>query len=141
MDINDLVYSKNDKGDVMMGGYSVNSIMKHRNSNTNVGQSGGKKQDDFDDMFKDLAVPVGLLYIQETHQFGTQEPIKNENLFVNYKTVDDTLYDKLVNLAAPDTREISSEPNKKVKKTSAKKKKTTTKRKSKNKTKKHKNKK
>lgn len=100
----DLVYTRGHKGGIQSAGYRINSeIMKagmpimetkgklndnsHQKSNTN--QSGGKVSE----RFKDLAIPVGLLLMN-------QKPIKHYVQSNSDEIIDDTLYNKLISIAS-----------------------------------------
>ena len=129
MDLNDLVYNRNQKGEIMSGGYTIKSIMSSINSNTNM-KGGATNSAKFDDAFKDLAVPAGLLYVQKSQQIGDELPVTKDALFLSYDTIDEALYDKLVNLASYNKNKHSSNS-----KHSSKEKKTTRKNKRKSKAK------
>lgn len=108
MDFNDCVFSKNKDGKMMVGGYDVTNIMstdnemytplKHndtKNSNTNL--KGGTN---FANIFKDLAVPAGLLYLQQNFNpkqtnYGILKEVTD-----SASVVKDTLYDSLIDLVS-----------------------------------------
>lgn len=105
MDFEDCVYNKTKDGKVMVGGYSLNSILSQyplMSSNTNVKagdiQSGGNG---FAKMFQDLAVPAGLLYLQQSFN-PKRDTFKN--LVKDVDVIPDGIYDSLVNLVSKDSR-------------------------------------
>lgn len=110
----DLVYNIDKEGHIQSAGYNVNSILMHSkvppmfsNGNINDHQKGGKVSD----LFKDLAIPAGLLLMQ-------QKPIQsydiniehNKNKNKDEKIIDDTLFNKLLNMAKQN--EIGNENSK-----------------------------
>ena len=130
MDLNDLVYNRNQKGEIMSGGYTIKSIMSSINSNTNM-KGGATNSAKFDDAFKDLAVPAGLLYVQKSQQIGDELPVTKDALFLSYDTIDEALYDKLVNLASYNKNKHSSKEKKTTRKNKRKSKAKSNKKKSK----------
>lgn len=97
----DLVFNKQD-GKIMSGGFLVNNIflngnepaLKTNNFATDKSFVGGSASS----IFKDLAVPAGLLYLQQktpSHYRDTSQLGEND-------VVEDSLYDKLLKLAEPD---------------------------------------
>ena len=88
---NDLVVFK-EGNNIMSGGYKIdslflkNNIPPIQNSNINL-QKGG----DITSLFSNLAVPAGLLLLQQ------KAPKKNiQTLYEERKVVDSSLYDKLL---------------------------------------------
>lgn len=105
MDFNDCVFSKNKDGKMMVGGYDVTDIMStdnemyspidDKNSNTNL--KGGTN---FANIFKDLAVPAGLLYLQQNFNpketnYGYLKEVTNSATVIK-----NTLYDNLIELVS-----------------------------------------
>lgn len=107
---NDLVFSKNSDGDLQSGGYKVNSvflknqipIMTTLNSPISQ-QKGGGVAHAVGDIFNDLAVPAGLLYIQQTYT-----PSNKYDTIHQDKVASEGLYDKLLNLVTPEKRKLYS---------------------------------
>ena len=95
---NDLVIYNKD-GEVMAGGFKVDTIygndspLKTLNSSNN--QSGGS----VGEIFADLAVPAGLLFMQQTYPSKYKfETISHEN------AISDSMHDKLLSLVSPGKR-------------------------------------
>jgi hypothetical protein len=113
---NELVMFKNDKGDIIQsGGYKINSILKKYNtknfSNTNSLTNDKSKNDKVSSIYDDLAIPAGLLYLQDMSKqlIDKNDIIKNMNDLnkntINIKDdknelIEDSLYDKLFKLAS-----------------------------------------
>lgn len=105
MDFEDCVYNKTKDGKIMVGGYSLNSILSKypiMNSNTNIApseiQKGGSN---FAALFKDLAVPAGLLYLQQSFNIK-QKPFSR--LIKDTDIIKDSIYDNLVDLVSVKSR-------------------------------------
>ena len=93
----DMVYNIND-GKIMAGGYSVNSILLNDQRPAMYQKEGGKsKNEKVSDRFKNLAVPAGLLYINES----VSENAKINDAKINDAIINDDLYEKLLDLAGP----------------------------------------
>ena len=95
---NDLVIYNKD-GEVMAGGFKVDTIygndspLKTLNSSNN--QSGGS----VGEIFADLAVPAGLLFMQQTYPNKYKfETISHEN------AISDSMHDKLLSMVSPGKR-------------------------------------
>ena len=99
---NELVFYKKD-GNIQSGGYNVNSILLKSGkspmitSNSDVFQKGGGKSDPSENLsalFKDLAIPMGVFYMQDI--------LKEKSYPTEHKeeVIKDSLYDKLLNLAS-----------------------------------------
>ena len=97
----DLVFYEKDN-QIFGGGYKLESELlkssiknKSQNSNLSGGNlSGGNLLNGI----KDLAVPIGLLYVQNK---AKKNFYKYEN---NNETIDDNIYDQLLNMMKPDER-------------------------------------
>ena len=110
-DINDLVFTTDNKTGVLKGGgFVINSdLLKDTifsNSTTvstldgeNRIQSGGSVSASILNTFKDLAVPAGLFFTQKQVQ-------KNNTIKYDHKedAVEDGLYDKLLGMLEPERR-------------------------------------
>jgi hypothetical protein len=105
MDFEDCVYNKTADGKIMVGGYSLNSILSEfpiMNSNTNVAPSDIQKGgSNFASLFKDLAVPAGLLYLQQNFN-AKQKPLGN--LVKDAGIIQDSIYNNLVDLVSVKSR-------------------------------------
>lgn len=94
----DLVLYKNSTGDYMAGGFSVNSCLLNGVSNA---QRGGSMQTAILAGLKNLAVPAGLLFLQ-------QNIPQNYQIINNDKVIPDNLYDKLISLVSADDTNVST---------------------------------
>ena len=99
----EMIYNK-DGDKIMAGGYSVNSLLL--NEGMPAMYSGGKKttysHDKVSDRFKHLAVPAGLLYINDIMiNKNTKQNYKNDS---DSEVVNDELYEKLLKLAQDDNK-------------------------------------
>jgi hypothetical protein len=89
----DLVFNTNDNGDVTAGGFLVNScLLKSGLSPIATMNGGNHKGGGVSQIFNNLAVPAGLLYMQQS--LATASPSGTGD-----ETISDDLYDKLLNLA------------------------------------------
>ena len=89
----DIVFNTNENGDVTAGGFSVNScLLKSGLSPIATMNGSSQKGGSVSGIFNNLAVPAGLLYMQQS--LASSFPSDNGN-----ETVSDALYDKLFNLA------------------------------------------
>lgn len=92
---NDLIFYKNPEGNIMSGGYNVESHMLQKGispmQTLNLSQYGGK-DDKVSSNFENMAVPAGLYYI-------TQENTKKKKEQMNYEkqhvALPDDIFDKL----------------------------------------------
>ena len=102
----DLVFYKNSAGDIMSGGYNVESHMLQKGISPmqtfNLSQNGGK-DDKVSSVFENLAIPAGLYYI-------TQPKSKN-NKYKDQKTynkehtpLSDDIFDKLFEMIEYDDK-------------------------------------
>ena len=91
----DMVYNMTN-GKIMAGGYSVNSLLLNEGLPA-LYEGGGQKAGTHakvSDRFKHLAVPAGLLYINESVSATATKPDTNESAVIN-----DKLYEQLLHLA------------------------------------------
>ena len=98
---NDLVVYKNNKK-VMSGGYEVSSMLLNENfsaiNNENNGnQTGGNK---VSSLFANLAIPTGLLMIQEANKVSQYETIYHDEMF------DNSLHERLLQHVSPQSRKL-----------------------------------
>lgn len=124
LDQNELVMFKSDKNDIIQsGGYKINSILKKYNTPVmkSLNANSLKKINNTKDknykissIYDDLAIPAGLLYLQDV----SNEMIKNNDIISNMNNlnkntinldnikdnknelIEDSLYDKLLKLAS-----------------------------------------
>jgi len=98
--LDDLIISKNSSNETICGGFKVNNILLNSDNPPVVTINSKKKQlNKVSSLFDDLAVPAGLLFIQD--KLTPRYSEKTE------KFVDDTLYDRLFNLAQINTKKQS----------------------------------
>ncbi|MAU35899.1 MAG: hypothetical protein CMD14_00810 [Flavobacteriales bacterium] len=89
--INDLIISNNNN-ETICGGFKINNLLLNSNNPAFVTLNNNKIIDNkVSSLFNDLAVPTGLLYIQEK-----MNPSRKEN---SDAVIEDSLYNKLVSLA------------------------------------------
>ena len=89
----DLVFNTDKNGNITAGGFSVDScLLKSGVSPITTINSGSKKGGSVSSIFNNLAVPAGLLYMQQS--LATSYSSGNGD-----EIISDTLYDKLLNLA------------------------------------------
>lgn len=94
----DLVFNTNENGDIIAAGFSVNScLLKSGGSPITTINGGSRGGNNVSDIFNNLAVPAGLLYMQQS--LVTAFPSENRD-----ETIPDTLYDKLLNLATDEPK-------------------------------------
>ena len=109
----DFVFYRNEKNEVMSGGYKINSILLRNqtplfdNKETQHDIVGNAIKDNkhkggsniaINKIFNDLAVPAGLLFLQQNNTLDNV--VKDSNLTMNKNIMSDSLYDKLYNLAS-----------------------------------------
>ena len=109
MQDNDMVYTRNDTS-IQVAGYRFDNSFLH----DDVGPYTVFKKDDNKDFMindtylNDLAVPTGLLYIQSAIHNNTYDP--NINYIDNDTYIDESLYDKLLDLVGPSKeKEVTSD--------------------------------
>ena len=115
MSDNNFAFTQNSKGDIIAGGYKLqteftkgNSMVSLSNGNNN--QSGGS----FTSVLKDLAVPAGLFYLQQNYNkiskpYESAKQInkntkKNKSSKISYNTdyvISENLFDKLLAMVEP----------------------------------------
>jgi hypothetical protein len=124
----DMVYYNKD-GKIHGGGYSINSILLNKGVPAayvnNKITTGGGKQLFTEDVYKNFAVPIGLVTIDEAY--------KDDDFQIKYKQthkmVDCDLYDKLLQMMDPDTTSEQTKHKKLTKKKRQNKRKNTLKKK------------
>ena len=103
----DLVFTTDKEGNLKGGGFKINSDFLKNTIETNKdeSQSGGGKGKSIDailNSLKDLAVPVGLYHTKS----NTQNTNKNIRYEYKESEVDETIYDKLLELVDPEKRKL-----------------------------------
>ena len=93
----DLVITKEGKN-VMSGGYKIDNIFLQNNiSPFKTDNSSNQEGGNVSSMFANLAVPAGLLLLQQKTNKKTFSNMYNKE---NNEIVDSSLYDKLLNIAS-----------------------------------------
>lgn len=110
MDFEDCVYNKTDDGNIMVGGYTLNSILTeyplmYSNAKVDVDTDTTKKQivqqgGNFTSLFKDLAVPAGLLYLQQNFKPSKDSATSQIKVYNEPEVISDSLYDSLLQLVS-----------------------------------------
>jgi hypothetical protein len=97
IDKNELVFYS-EKGNIQSGGYTINNILMNSNIPAISTNNKGSKSDlnSVGSIFKDLAIPAGLLVLQQPDR------IKYPNASSNDNVVEDSLYNRLLKLASDD---------------------------------------
>jgi hypothetical protein len=95
--LDDLIITKNSADETICGGFKVNNILLNSNNPAIVTMNAGKKTlNKVSSLFDELAVPAGLLFIKD--KLNPRYSEKTANI------IDDTIYDKLFNLAQINTK-------------------------------------
>lgn len=102
----DLVFYKNSAGDIMSGGYNVESHMLQKGISPmqtfNLSQNGGK-DDKVSSVFENLAIPAGLYYITQPvskkHKYTDQQNYNKEHV-----PLSDDIFDKLFEMIEYDDK-------------------------------------
>ena len=98
MEDDDMVSTRSEPNIIKVGGYKINNLFLNEGISPYVTLNqcgGGSVGGQVSTMFKHLAVPTGLLYLQ--HTFKTQ---KKSNTEPSLQVVDDNLYEKLLSLVS-----------------------------------------
>lgn len=104
----DLVWYEKD-GEIHSAGYSIDSLIKSNKGNVmktlNSEEQTGGGSNQFSDLFRFMGVPVGL-------SNGLSEDIANVDINTYYQesgTIDDNLFDKLIELVSPQNKDHTIE--------------------------------
>lgn len=92
---NEELIFNNKNNNIMCDGFKINNILLNSNNPAFItfNSNNNNLQDNkVSSLFNDLAVPMGLLYIQEK----MKQPLYKETI---HSSIDESLYDKLLNLA------------------------------------------
>lgn len=111
IDKNELVFYS-EKGNIQSGGYTINNILMNNDiplMTTNNG-NGKRHSDTVGSIFRDLAVPTGLLMLQQPST--TKYPIGNGDNSV----IEDSLFNRLLKLASDDEKSNMNNKKHKTKK-------------------------
>ena len=108
-DKQELIFN-NENDRIMCDGFKINNILLNSNNPAFITFNSSKNNNNLPDnkvssLFNDLAVPMGLLYIQEK----MKNPLYKET---THSSIDDSLYDKLLTLAQ---RKSKSKTRKRIK--------------------------
>ena len=107
----DLVITKEGKI-VMSGGYKIDNLFLENNiSPLSTDNSNNQEGGNISSMFSNLAVPAGLLLLQQKVNKHTFSNMYNKD---NSQVVDSSLYDKLLGIASG-KKETSAKKEKKLK--------------------------
>jgi hypothetical protein len=111
---NDLIFYKNDKGNIMSGGYDVESYMLRngispmrtlnfeQNDKNDKNEQNGGNDKKISNGFKNLAVPAGLYYITQTQStLKYKEPQKYNK---EHTPLPDDIFDKLFEMIEYDDK-------------------------------------
>ena len=102
---NDLIFYKGDHGNIMSGGYDVESHMLRNGispmKTLNFEQNGGKEKK-VSNSFENLAVPAGLYYITQPQSKTTNKEQQIHNK--EHTTLPDDIFDKLYEMIEYDNK-------------------------------------
>lgn len=97
----DLVVYKNDKKKIMSGGYQVNSSLLDDNLYASYGiENDNQSNDSVSSIFSNLAIPVGLLMVEQANKVANYDTTFHDEMF------DNSLYEKLLENVNPKTRKL-----------------------------------
>jgi len=106
-DKDDLIFTTDKDGNLQGGGFKINSGLLNdtlNDTNDSANQKGGAKEDIGEILrsLKDLAIPTGLFFTQNTNQK------KNNNIRYEYNNepIDEDIYDQLLELVKPEKRKL-----------------------------------
>lgn len=110
----DLVFFKNSAGEIMSGGYNIESHMLQKGISPmqtfNLSQNGGK-EDKVSSGFENLAIPAGLYYITQPtskkHKHTDQKTYDKEHV-----PISDDIFDKLFQMIEYDDKRKRKTKNK-----------------------------
>ena len=99
-DEKDLVVYKNDKKKIMSGGYEVKSLLLNDNISAVSTENNGKVGGSVSSLFSHLAIPAGLLMVNEAHKVANYD-----NTYIN-EMYDISLHDRLLKHVNPTSRKM-----------------------------------
>ena len=110
---NELIYYKDEKGDIYSGGFSVNSILMKQgispmvtmNNNSSLTHGGSNSSSNVSDLFDNLVVPNWLLSYHQ-HGGGMDKTTTTEEIDSDDEVVTEDLHDKLLNFITVKDEEI-----------------------------------
>jgi hypothetical protein len=105
---NDLIFYKNTEGNIMSGGYNVESYMLQNGispmKTLNLSQQGGK-DNKMSSNFENMAVPAGLYYITQQNPNSKNKKNKEQmNYSKEHKELPDTIFDSLYEMIEYDNK-------------------------------------
>lgn len=106
---NDLVVYKNEKKQIMSGGYEIKSLLLNENisavqSDADDNLVGGSVSS----IFNNFAIPAGLLMVREINKTTHYDTTHHNEMY------NDSLYDKLLQHVDPSTRQLYNKRTRKV---------------------------
>jgi hypothetical protein len=109
IDKNELVFYS-EKGNIQSGGYTINNILMNNNIPVMTTNNNKKTKNDntVGSIFKDLAIPAGLLILQQPNEI--KYPTGG-----NGNVIEDTLYNRLLKLASDDEKSNTTRKKHKTK--------------------------
>ena len=107
-DEKDLVVYKNDKKKIMSGGYEVKSLLLNDNMSAVSNENNGKVGGSVSSIFSHLAIPAGLLMVNEAHKVANYD-----NTYVN-EMYDISLHDRLLQHVNPTSRKMYNKRTRKA---------------------------
>ena len=103
--LDDLIITKDSNNETICGGFKVNNILLNSNNPALITMNSSKKPlNKVSSLFDDLAVPAGLLFINDK-----MTPRYSEK---TDRIIDETLYDKLFNLARINSKNQNNKQSK-----------------------------
>lgn len=110
---NELIYYKDEKGDIYSGGFSVNSILMKQgispmvtvNNNSTLTHGGSSSSSNVSDLFHNLVVPNWLLSYHH-HGGGMDKTTTTEEIDSDDEVLTEDLHDKLLNFITVKDEEI-----------------------------------
>ena len=104
MEENDLVITKDKKGNIVSAGFLINNIMLQNDSPAMISPNNGiNNPKQVSDLFNSLAIPAGLC----SHNYPGTQAVYTIN---NSEIIDEDLYSKLIKLS---NNKLNSRKNKK----------------------------
>ena len=117
METNDMIYN-NKNGTINVGQYKLNNALLENNISPYVtfNQHGGGTELVFSELFKNLAVPSGLLYLQQTMNTSSANILDE----VSENVIKPDLYNSLLQLVSPTKPKNTKQKNTKRRKKKSK---------------------
>lgn len=99
-DENDLVVYKDNKKNIMSGGYEVKSLLLSENMSAITTENNGKVGGSVSSLFSHLAIPAGLLMVHEAHKVANYDTTYTNEMY------DISLHDRLLQHVNPTARKL-----------------------------------